>query len=77
MVEGGGLENRWRGNSLLGSNPSPSAIFFRRAGGLSLSGRQTLGRSILLVIFEAKFKEKFETFVAQNSQLGIKGWSGV
>ena len=26
MVEGGGLENRWRGNSLLGSNPSPSAI---------------------------------------------------
>ncbi len=26
VVEGGGLENRWRGNSLLGSNPSPSAI---------------------------------------------------
>ena len=27
MVEGAGLENRYRGNSFVGSNPTPSAKF--------------------------------------------------
>ena len=31
MVEGGGLENRWARERLLGSNPSPSATLHLRA----------------------------------------------
>ena len=27
MDEGGGLENRYMGNCIVGSNPTPSAIF--------------------------------------------------
>ena len=77
MVEGGGLENRWRGNSLLGSNPSPSAIFSCRASGLPLLVRQMVGRSILLVLFEATLRRSCGYYAAQNSQLGAKGWSGV
>ncbi len=53
MVEGGGLENRWRGNSLLGSNPSPSAIFSRHTSGFSMLVRKMPRKSILLVIFQA------------------------
>ena len=47
MVEGTSLENRHRRESLVGSNPTPSATASAVFGILSVTGRRSTSRSFL------------------------------